>query len=147
MFLDSHLCLAFQLLLHEFCELFLIASDRDESLETDVKFLETLGIVGVSHHSLLFSKTAHVEEKEISHFYRKKQAAFVGNSSSTALERNIDKAEHSFNPKYVKLNKKSSSTDSVGKPTESDPKGRIRLSQLFVNKATISMRKTAKKDF
>lgn len=34
---------------------------RDEFLESHVKFLETLGIAGVSHHSLLFSKTAPIQ--------------------------------------------------------------------------------------
>ena len=34
---------------------------RDEYLELHIKFLETQGIAGVSHHSLLFSKTATVQ--------------------------------------------------------------------------------------
>jgi hypothetical protein len=34
---------------------------RDEFLESHIKFLETQGIAGVSHHSLLFSKTATVQ--------------------------------------------------------------------------------------
>lgn len=43
---------------------------RDESLGAHVNFLESLGIAGVSHHSLLFSKTAcvqvvNIEEEEI----------------------------------------------------------------------------------
>ncbi|KAG8640786.1 protein CHROMATIN REMODELING 24 isoform X1 [Manihot esculenta] len=113
----------------------------DESLGAHVNFLESLGIAGVSHHSLLFSKTAcvqvvNIEEEEI----RRKGNASVGSSSSYSLEsNNINGAVHAFNPKDVKLNKKSSSPDSVGKLTESEIKERIsRLSKLLGNKATVS---------
>ncbi|XP_021677310.2 protein CHROMATIN REMODELING 24 isoform X2 [Hevea brasiliensis] len=112
----------------------------DEFLEGHVNFLESLGIAGVSHHSLLFSKTArlqvvNIEEEEI----RRKRNAFLGSSSSYSIEHNVDGAVHAFNPKDVKLNKKSSSPDSVGKLTESEIKERIkRLSQLLGNKVTVS---------
>ncbi|KAJ6929201.1 protein CHROMATIN REMODELING 24 [Populus alba x Populus x berolinensis] len=113
----------------------------DEFLESHIKFLETQGIAGVSHHSLLFSKTATVqvaqkEEDEI----RKKVSTMVGNSSSSySLERDVDGAVHAFNPKDVNLKKKTSSPDSVGKLTESEIKERInRLSQILGNKVTIS---------
>ncbi|KAF9681810.1 hypothetical protein SADUNF_Sadunf05G0041300 [Salix dunnii] len=112
----------------------------DEFLESHVKFLETQGIAGVSHHSLLFSKTATVqvaqkEEEEI----RKKVSTMVGNSSSYSLERDVDGAVHAFNPKDVNLKKKTSSPDSVGKLTESEIKERInRLSHILGNKVTIS---------
>ncbi|KAJ6413697.1 hypothetical protein OIU84_006494 [Salix udensis] len=113
----------------------------DEFLESHIKFLETQGIAGVSHHSLLFSKTATVqvaqkEEDEI----RKKVSTMVGNSSSSySLERNVDGAVHAFNPKDVNLKKKTSSPDSVGKLTESEIKERInRLSQILGNKVTVS---------
>ena len=46
---------------------------RSESLKDHMKFLETQGIAGVSHHSLLFSKTAPVpvitEEEEVKRWY------------------------------------------------------------------------------
>ncbi|KAJ6775137.1 hypothetical protein OIU79_018338 [Salix purpurea] len=113
----------------------------DEFLESHIKFLETQGIAGVSHHSLLFSKTATVqvaqkEEDEI----RKKVSTMVGNSSSSySLERNVDGAVHALNPKDVNLKKKTSSPDSVGKLTESEIKERInRLSQILGNKVTVS---------
>ncbi|KAJ6740932.1 hypothetical protein OIU79_000950 [Salix purpurea] len=113
----------------------------DEYLEHHIKFLETQGIAGVSHHSLLFSKTATVqlaqeEEDEI----RKKVHTMVGNSSSSySLEHNVDGAAHAFNPKDVNLNKKASSPDSVGKLTESEILERIdRLTQLLGNKVTVS---------
>ncbi|KAJ6917112.1 protein CHROMATIN REMODELING 24-like [Populus alba x Populus x berolinensis] len=111
----------------------------DEYLESHIKFLESQGIAGVSHHSLLFSKTetvqlAQEEEDEI----RKKVSTMVGNSSSR-LERNVDGAARAFNPKDVNLNKKTSSPDSVGKLTESEILERInRLSQLLGNKVTVS---------
>lgn len=41
--------------------------DRDESLKAHIKFLESQGIAGVSHHSLLFSKAAapvHTQDDE-----------------------------------------------------------------------------------
>lgn len=34
---------------------------RDPSFKAHTKFLESLGIAGISHHSLLFSKTAPVQ--------------------------------------------------------------------------------------
>ncbi|KDP31473.1 hypothetical protein JCGZ_15353 [Jatropha curcas] len=114
--------------------------NMDESLEAHVKFLETKGIAGVSHHSLLFSKTApvqveNVEEEEI----RQKGTRFVGNSSNHSLEQNIDGALHAFNPKDVKLNKKNASPDSVGKLSESQIKEQInRLAQILGNKVTVS---------
>ncbi|KAJ4715246.1 Chromatin remodeling 24 [Melia azedarach] len=114
--------------------------DMDKSLESHIEFLKTLGIAGVSNHSLLFSKTAPVqlaqeEEEEI----RTKRTTFIGNSSSNnSLERNVDGAEYAFNPKDIKLNQKSSSPKSDTKLTESQIKERInRLSQIFANKSTV----------
>lgn len=39
-----------------FCESVIYC--REDSLQSHIEFLETQGIAGVSHHSLLFSKTA-----------------------------------------------------------------------------------------
>ncbi|KAK9292143.1 hypothetical protein L1049_020102 [Liquidambar formosana] len=113
----------------------------DESLKAHINFLETQGIAGVSHHSLLFSKTAPApvvqEEEEV---ISRKGTTFVGNSSSSSsLEHNVDGAEYAFNPKDVKLCRKSSSPNSAGKPTETEIKERIdRLTHIFANKATVS---------
>ncbi|XP_030511508.1 protein CHROMATIN REMODELING 24 isoform X2 [Rhodamnia argentea] len=113
----------------------------DESLRNHTEFLETLGIAGISHHSLLYSKTAPVqvvdEEVEV---IRTKSTAFVGSSSSGAsLERNVDGAAYAFKPKDVTLNRKNHSPGSAGKQTESDIKERInRLSRMLLDKATIS---------
>ncbi|KAK2656287.1 hypothetical protein Ddye_009339 [Dipteronia dyeriana] len=114
--------------------------NMDESLVSHIKFLETLGIAGVSHHSLLFSKTAPVqvvedEEQEI----RRSRTTFVGNSSSKhTTERNVDGSEYAFNPKDMNLRNKSFSPSSEAKLTESDIKERIsRLSQLLTNKGTV----------
>lgn len=50
----------------------------------------------------------------------------------------IDSAEYAFNPKDVRLNKKSSSPDSGGKLTESEIKDRIdRLSRTLANKVCL----------
>lgn len=113
-------------------------------LETHIKFLESLGIGGVSHHSLLYSKSepapiAQVEEdmtrgKGTTNTTRR----YYGSSST---ERPIDCPQYAFNPKDVNLHKKNfaSSPQSPPKMTESEIKERInRLSQLLSNKTTVS---------
>ncbi|KAM6590487.1 hypothetical protein CsatA_013092 [Cannabis sativa] len=113
----------------------------DDYLDAHVKFLEGQGIAGVSHHSLLFSKAAPArdvhEEEEVT---RKAGSTYMGASkSSSSVERSVDGAEYAFNPKDVKLNKKSSSPDSGGKLTESEIKDKIfRLSKTLANQAMIS---------
>ncbi|CAL5368894.1 unnamed protein product [Camellia sinensis] len=114
----------------------------NESLKAHIKFLETQGIAGVSHHSLLFSKTAPVpvvqeEEEEVK---RMKGTTFVRNSSSTSqFERDVDGSKYAFNPKDVNLSRYSSSMASTSKPTETEIKERInRLSQILVNKVLVS---------
>ncbi|CAL5365822.1 unnamed protein product [Camellia sinensis] len=114
----------------------------NESLKAHIKFLETQGIAGVSHHSLLFSKTAPVpvvqeEEEEVK---RMKGTTFVQNSSSTSqFERDVDGSKYAFNPKDVNLSRYSSSMASTSKPTETEIKERInRLSQILVNKVLVS---------
>lgn len=47
--------------LFQMTKLLLILYHRDASLKVHTKFLESLGIAGISHHSLLFSKTAPVQ--------------------------------------------------------------------------------------
>ncbi|XP_044510822.1 protein CHROMATIN REMODELING 24 isoform X4 [Mangifera indica] len=117
--------------------------NMDKSLEAHIEFLETLGISGVSYHSLLFSKTAPVQvvQEDVEEL-REKSSAFVGNPSSGYLvERNVDGAEFAFKPKDIKqLSKKnfSSSPESLAKLTESEIKERInRLSQILANKGTV----------
>ncbi|GMY12529.1 protein CHROMATIN REMODELING 24 isoform X1 [Fagus crenata] len=113
----------------------------DDYLKAHIEFLQTLGIAGVSNHSLLFSKTAPVqvvqEEEEV---ISKRGTTFIGcSSSSSSIECIVDGAAYAFNPKDVNLNKKSSSPDSGGKLTESEIKGKInRLSQMLGNKAMVS---------
>ncbi|PON78685.1 Protein CHROMATIN REMODELING [Trema orientale] len=112
----------------------------DEHLNAHIKFLESQGIAGVSHHSLLFSKAEPVQhihgEEEV---IRKTGTTSMGASaSSLSMERGVDGAEHAFNPKDVRLMKKSS-PDSGGKLTESEIKDRIdRLSKTLANKAMVS---------
>ncbi|CAN0877890.1 Protein CHROMATIN REMODELING 24 [Linum grandiflorum] len=115
----------------------------EEELEAHIKFLETKGIAGVSHHSLLFSKTAPpvqvVEEDETDARMRAAAAYYKGHSSRTSQERDVDGgAAYAFNPKDVNRNPKSSSPNSPGNLTESDIKSRInRLSQLLGNKSMV----------
>ncbi|PPD94200.1 hypothetical protein GOBAR_DD08780 [Gossypium barbadense] len=99
-------------------ELFSLPKQGDELLETHIKFLETLGIAGVSHHSLLFSKTAPVQvvEEEDEDIW----------------------AVYAFKPKDIMMSRKSLSPIEVAKLTESEIKQRInRLSQIYANKITI----------
>ncbi|KAL7231043.1 hypothetical protein ACSBR2_009341 [Camellia fascicularis] len=114
----------------------------NESLKTHIKFLETQGIAGVSHHSLLFSKTAPVPvvQEEEGEVKRMKGTTFVRNSSSTSqFERDVDGSKYAFNPKDVNLSRYSSSMASTSKPTETEIKDRInRLSQILVNKVLVS---------
>ncbi|XVF14803.1 hypothetical protein REPUB_Repub09cG0092800 [Reevesia pubescens] len=112
----------------------------DELLETHIKFLETLGIAGVSHHSLLFSKTAPVQVEEGDEDIRRKGHTIMGHSSSSSsVEHNVDGAEYAFKPKDIKVSRKISSPDNAAKLTESEIKERInRLSQIFANKITVS---------
>ncbi|XP_026445682.1 protein CHROMATIN REMODELING 24-like isoform X1 [Papaver somniferum] len=108
-----------------------------DSLKDHIKFLESQGIAGVSHHSLLFSKTAPVpEDVEVP---RSNETYFVGTTSSiSSVEHNIDKPEFAFNPKDVKVTRKNSPAV-VKSPTESEVKDRInRLNQTLSNKGIIS---------
>uniref|UniRef100_A0A803L4R3 Uncharacterized protein n=1 Tax=Chenopodium quinoa TaxID=63459 RepID=A0A803L4R3_CHEQI len=111
-------------------------------LKAHIKFLESLGIGGVSHHSLLYSKTeptpaAQVEEDEPRRTGNKIYRKY--GSSSTSTEHYVAGSEYAFNPKDVNLHKNNASPQRATKLTESDIKERInRLSQLLSNKATIS---------
>ncbi|XP_017258887.1 protein CHROMATIN REMODELING 24 isoform X2 [Daucus carota subsp. sativus] len=112
----------------------------DESLEKHLKFVESLGIAGVSHHSLLFSKTAPVAAVQEEEITRVNPNRFVSSSASfSSNERDIDGAKYAFNPKDVKLHTKVSSSNNSCSPSERDIQDRIkRLSQVFANKVMIS---------
>ncbi|WCJ41023.1 chromatin remodeling 24 [Euphorbia peplus] len=112
----------------------------DEFLEAHVKFLESLGIAGVSHHSLLFSKTAPVQDVNIEDEDIRRNNAYVRNASSSySQEHDVDGSVHAFNPKDVKVRTKMSSPNSIEKLTESEIKERInRVSQLLGDKVTVS---------
>lgn len=112
----------------------------DDSLKNHIKFLEIQGIGGVSHHSLLFSKTAPVplmQEDEMS--LRGKVSMHSGPSSSTSAERNIDGAEYAFNPKDKNQWRKDAFEGSPNESKEDEIKKRIeRLHQTLANKAVVS---------
>ncbi|KAI4383534.1 hypothetical protein MLD38_009361 [Melastoma candidum] len=110
-------------------------------LRNHINYLETLGIAGVSHHSLLYSKTAPVQvtEEEVE-VPRPPRTGFVGATSrSTSVERDVEGAEFAFNPKDIQLNRKSQSPESPGKSSEPDIKGRIdRLARMLANEAMVA---------
>ncbi|KFK28086.1 hypothetical protein AALP_AA8G470500 [Arabis alpina] len=116
----------------------------DETLESHVKFLETLGIAGVSHHSLLFSKTAPVQpiQKDEEEELRRGTTLYMGGGQLTSFSQDtvINGAEYAFNPKDIKLDKRINiSPIDVNELSESEIKARIsRLSTLFENKNTVS---------
>ncbi|KAB2597160.1 DNA excision repair protein ERCC-6-like [Pyrus ussuriensis x Pyrus communis] len=114
----------------------------DKYFKSHIEFLETQGIAGVSHHSLLFSKTAPlpVAEGVEDEVERIRGASNAGSSFSSSLqERNVNGAEYAFKPKDLILNKKPSSPIDAGKLTEAEIKQRInRLSQTLANKALVS---------
>ncbi|XP_010484160.1 PREDICTED: protein CHROMATIN REMODELING 24 [Camelina sativa] len=115
----------------------------DETLESHVKFLETLGIAGVSHHSLLFSKTAPVQaiQKDEEEEIRRETTSFLGYpSSSISQDTVINGADYAFKPKDVNLNKTINISPIDDKElSESEIKARLgRLSMLLKNKSTVS---------
>ncbi|XP_045823433.1 protein CHROMATIN REMODELING 24 isoform X2 [Trifolium pratense] len=113
----------------------------DDSFHAHIEFLKSQGIAGVSHHSLLFSKTEPVQEAPEHEVARVHNTHYMGTSSSSSYSREqiVDGAAFAFNPKDVNLHKKDSSPSSVGKLTELEIKDRIyRLSQMLSNTVMIS---------
>ncbi|KAF8118488.1 hypothetical protein N665_0005s0245 [Sinapis alba] len=115
----------------------------DETLESHVKFLETLGIAGVSHHSLLFSKTATIQpiqQDEVEEIRRGTTTFLGGPSASSSQDNMINGAEYAFKPKDVKLDKRINiSPIDDSELSESEIKARIsRLSMLFQNKSMVA---------
>ncbi|MQL82059.1 hypothetical protein Taro_014537 [Colocasia esculenta] len=75
----------------------------DESLQKHVQFLERQGIAGVSHHSLLFSKTANLGIVPDEDVQRKKGNVIVRSSASTpSMAYGLNGVEYAFNPRDVK---------------------------------------------
>lgn len=115
----------------------------DETLESHVKFLETLGIAGVSHHSLLFSKTAPIQpiqQDEVEEIRRITTSFVGGPSASSSQENMINGAVYAFKPKDVNLDKRINiSPIDESEWSESEIKARIsRLSMLFQNKSMVA---------
>ncbi|RDY00771.1 Protein CHROMATIN REMODELING 24, partial [Mucuna pruriens] len=112
----------------------------DDSFKAHIKFLKSQGIAGVSHHSLLFSKTAPVQaDAEDDEVTRNHGAKYIGTSRSSSNEHIADGAEFAFKPKDVASSKKGSSPSSAGKLTESEIKDKInRISRTLSNAAMIS---------
>ncbi|XP_027916383.1 protein CHROMATIN REMODELING 24 isoform X1 [Vigna unguiculata] len=113
----------------------------DDFFKAHIEFLKSQGIAGVSHHSLLFSKTGpqvrdELEDDEVT---RNHATRYIGTSRSSSNDHITYGSEFAFNPKNVTTSKKSSSPSSAGKLTESEIKDKInRLSQTLSNAAMIS---------
>ncbi|KAJ1273630.1 hypothetical protein BS78_06G296900 [Paspalum vaginatum] len=115
----------------------------DESLRKHIQFLEQQGIAGVSHHSLLFSKTATLptlsendalESKSrgmpmiYQHYYKGSSSDYVANGAAFALK---PKDEGFTVRRYSPSNKGAESPEEI--------KARInRLSQTLSNEALVS---------
>ncbi|CAF1920787.1 unnamed protein product [Brassica oleracea] len=115
----------------------------DEFLESHVKFLETLGISGVSHHSLLFSKTAPIQQNEVEEIMRRRgTTSYLGGPSASSSQDNMNNgAEYAFKPKDVKLDKRIINISPIDENdlSEREIKARVsRLSMLFQNKVSLS---------
>ncbi|XP_050259364.1 uncharacterized protein LOC126704402 isoform X3 [Quercus robur] len=126
----------------------------DDYLKAHIEFLQTQGIAGVSHHSLLFSKAEPVqvvkEEEEVTapvqvvkeedEEISKKGTTFVGClPSSSSLECIVDGAAYDFKPKDVSMNKKRCSLDSGSNLTKFEIEEKINcLSQKLANKGMVS---------
>lgn len=110
----------------------------DDSFRAHLEFLKSHSIAGVSHHSLLFSKTAPVRtDPEDDEVTRNHGAKYVGTSRSPSNEHAAYGPEFAFNPKDVRLSKKGSSPSSAGKLTESEIKDKIKsISQTLSNMAS-----------
>ncbi|CAN6802525.1 unnamed protein product [Brassica oleracea var. botrytis] len=116
----------------------------DEFLESHVKFLETLGISGVSHHSLLFSKTAPIQQNEVEEIRRRRgKTSYLGGPSASSSQDNMNNgAEYAFKPKDVKLDKRIINISPIDEYdlSEREIKARVsRLSMLFQNKVSLSL--------
>ncbi|GAB2277298.1 hypothetical protein Dimus_012006 [Dionaea muscipula] len=113
-----------------------------DSLKAHIEFLESLGTAGVSHHSLLYSKTETVPDipEEEDDAKRRETSARYWNPGSFLSDRHVDGAEFAFKPKDVQLLGKNQKTpESPTKLTESGIKEKIaRLHQLLSNKDTLS---------
>ncbi|XP_076947396.1 protein CHROMATIN REMODELING 24-like [Bidens hawaiensis] len=112
----------------------------DPSLKVHTKFLESLGIAGISHHSLLFSRTAPVPVVDEEELTRIRQSTYVGQTySRPSHEPNVDAAQFAFNPKDVVVQRKNLSPIISNKLTESEIKQQInRLTQIYANKAMVA---------
>ncbi|CAO2044363.1 unnamed protein product [Urochloa humidicola] len=117
--------------------------EMDESLKQHIQFLEQQGIAGVSHHSLLFSKTATLptlSENDAldskprgmpmmpQHYYKGSSSDYVASGAAFALKPKDEK----FNaPRYSPSNRSAESPEEI--------KARIdRLSQTLSNAALVS---------
>ncbi|XP_022031663.2 protein CHROMATIN REMODELING 24-like [Helianthus annuus] len=104
----------------------------DSSLEAHTKFLESLGIAGISHHSLLFSKTSPVTVLRDELLTRIRRRSTYPSSSSSCYphKQTYANARFAFNRKDVAQRKNLSPNISI-KLIESQVNC---MSQVYANK-------------
>ncbi|KAF6170510.1 hypothetical protein GIB67_031918 [Kingdonia uniflora] len=112
----------------------------DNTLKIHIEFLESLGIAGVSHHSLLFSKTATLPVEQENEEPRRNNYTYVGSSSSdSSAQLNAAGSENALNPKDMNQWRKNSPGVHTDKITMSQIKDKIeRMCQTLANKEMIS---------
>ncbi|XP_076890707.1 protein CHROMATIN REMODELING 24-like [Bidens hawaiensis] len=106
----------------------------DSSLEHHTNFLESLCMVGISHHRLLFSKVVPMPVFRDEKRTRVRQAKYMSNSSSRySHEQTFNIGRFAFNRKDVGQ-RKNLSPNVSDKLTESETKQVNRVSQVYANK-------------
>ncbi|XP_038989186.1 protein CHROMATIN REMODELING 24 [Phoenix dactylifera] len=116
----------------------------DDSLLNHIKFLESQGIAGVSHHSLLFSKTAVVPLVQESNEVQSKMGNRIVRSSKSgsSFERAVNGAAYALNPKDQKFTSRTYTPRTSPNEAKDSPENideRIkRLSKTLADKALVS---------
>ncbi|XP_010911175.1 SNF2 domain-containing protein ENL1 [Elaeis guineensis] len=116
----------------------------DDSLLNHMKFLESQGIAGVSHHSLLFSKTAVVPLVHESNEVQSKMGNRIVRSSTsgTSFERAVNGAAYALNPKDLKFTSRTYTPRTSPNEAKDSPENieeRIkRLSKTLADKVLVS---------
>ncbi|XP_020589858.1 protein CHROMATIN REMODELING 24 [Phalaenopsis equestris] len=114
-----------------------------DELKGHIEFLKSLGIAGVSHHSLLFSKTSTISFTQENSYSDSLTGNRIVQSSQSkpSIESTDHAAEFAFNPKDSRLFLQpvnSLPQEELQEKTEVIAERIIRLSQTLQNKALIS---------
>ncbi|KAL0921402.1 hypothetical protein M5K25_008468 [Dendrobium thyrsiflorum] len=114
----------------------------DDEMKSHIEFLRSLGIAGVSHHSLLFSKASTIPftHKNSDSESLKGNSIIRSSQSNPSVECVVNGAEFAFNPKDGKsfLQAGSSRVQEPKEKPEVIAERILRLSQTLENKAMVS---------